>query len=359
MYVTSNEETFFDYQTKGKESTKTTSNADFLEAMETYEVNYSNKNEAQESTDENQSEEYKKGVQRLFLLTDKGEYFKGTVFEDNQQLQNSFTEFLGGLDNREFAMLNIKFINSFGNSLMEDENGDIVAQGASDKNSKEEFASINSTVNFFQENIDNLEELNPRPTQMINLLTETMNVVKQYQTEDSSLEKTKKTEKTEEKSETNLWALFEDIKSLMKRGVTEEELKMMEDLMKEIFKKLDNDPIDQEDLKDANKLLKRLEDMILEIKKRITGSAIKDGDENSETGVSKNSLSFELSSGDTLKLENIGSKIGSSLINRIDEAINDIKEMKEAKEKLEGNSNNSNSSKEELELLNQLKYFIK
>ena len=53
------------------------------------------------------------------------------------------------------------------------------------------------------------------------------------------------TEEIEEKKETDLWALFEDIKSLMKKGMTTEELKLMESYMKDIFKKLDNDSLSQ------------------------------------------------------------------------------------------------------------------
>ncbi len=171
-------------------------------------------------------------------------------------------------------------------------------------------------------------------------------------------EQNSETEEIEEKKETDLWALFEDIKSLMKKGMTTEELKLMESYMKDIFKKLDNDSLSQNDIKEINELLEKLENMILEIKKRISGVVVKDADENLEAGISKDSLSFNLSSGETLKVENLGSKIGSSLINRINDAINDIKKLKEAKEKLENNFTTS-SSKEELELLNQLKNFMK
>lgn len=354
MYVTSTEQTSSSHQTQNL-NVKTTSSDEFFNALQTFESKKSE--ETGIITDENLSKEYKEGAKRLFFLTNNGEYFKDTVFENNSELQNSFIEYLGDLSIHDYMVLNVNFISSFANSLMQDKNGNVVAQGPSDKNFKDEFKSVNSAINYFQNQIDNLEELNPRPTQMINILSDTMNLFKTYQVEDNSKEE-KKTEKTEEKKEVDLWALFEDIKSLMKRGVTTEEIEMLENFMKQIFKKLENDPLTQDDIKDINKLLKKLENMILELKKRISGAAIKDADGSQEAGVSKDSLSFNLSSGETLKIENIGTKVGSSLINRINDAIDAIKDIKEAKGKLEKASSNT-SSKEELELLNQLKNFMK
>jgi hypothetical protein len=91
------------------------------------------------------------------------------------------------------------------------------------------------------------------------------------------------------------------------------------------------------------------------MRKRISGMVVNDVDKKSEAGVSKDSLSFNFSSGETIKVENLGTKIASSLIYRIDEAIDNIEESKERLE----NISLTSSSKEEIELLNRLRNFRK
>ncbi|XPV70225.1 MAG: hypothetical protein ACNI25_06520 [Halarcobacter sp.] len=173
----------------------------------------------------------------------------------------------------------------------------------------------------------------------------------------SNQEEAPKIEKKDD--EPDLWAMFEDIKSLMKTGATVEELKAMEDMIKEIFKNLQKDPPSAEDIKNAENLLDRLEQMIMELKKRMTGVAIKE--ENGDglvTSPTKESLSITLSSGESFKLENLNTKFGPTLINRINNAIEGFKDIRDSKEKI-ANTTVASSSKEELELITQLKKFQK
>jgi hypothetical protein len=162
-------------------------------------------------------------------------------------------------------------------------------------------------------------------------------------------------EKPDEENETEIRSLFKDFKSLLKKGVTLKEFKLMETYMKEILKKLDKDTLSTNEIEEVSEFLEKLETMILKMRKRISGMVVNDVDKKSEAGVSKDSLSFNFSSGETIKVENLGTKIASSLIYRIDEAIDNIEESKERLE----NISLTSSSKEEIELLNRLRNFRK
>ncbi len=162
-------------------------------------------------------------------------------------------------------------------------------------------------------------------------------------------------EKPDEENETEIRSLFKDFKSLLKKGVTLKEFKLMETYMKEILKKLDKDTLSTNEIEEVSEFLEKLETMILKMRKRISGMVVNDVDKKSEAGVSKDSLSFNFSSGETIKVENLGTKIASSLIYRIDEAIDNIEESKERLE----NISLTFSSKEEIELLNRLRNFRK
>ncbi len=210
-------------------------------------------------------------------------------------------------------------------------------------------------VKSIEQNYSNYQSSNVKTTSS----DEFLNIMQTFHFKQNDVmqenEEENKLEKTDEKKETKVELLFKDFKSLLKRGVTEKEFKLMETYMKEILKKLDKDSLSTDEIKEISEFLEKLEDMILKMRKRIFGSVMKDTDKNLEAGASKDSLSFNFSSGETIKVENLGTKIASSLIYRIDEAIDNIEN---AKEKLE-NISLTSSSKEEIELLNQLRNFKK
>jgi hypothetical protein len=86
-------------------------------------------------------------------------------------------------------LVNANFMNSFGPKLMEDENGDIVSKvGSNQKNPAKEFLTIGSTINYFNDEINELIEGSRKfggdPSDMINLLTNALNFFKNYQSKE-------------------------------------------------------------------------------------------------------------------------------------------------------------------------------
>ncbi len=68
---------------------------------------------------------------------------------------------------------------------MEDENGNIIS-GNHEKNASKEFFSKDSTINYFEDEINKLEKsiFGEDPSYMINLLTDVKNFFKEYQSKE-------------------------------------------------------------------------------------------------------------------------------------------------------------------------------
>jgi hypothetical protein len=145
-------------------------------------------------------------------------------------------------------------------------------------------------------------------------------------------------EKTVEEEKAITKSLFEDIISLLKTGLTVEELKALEKLIEELTKKIKEQASKgtQASLDEINKLMTDIENVIASFKKRITGEAIKEVEESSEFKAFTNKEDIDL----------------SSIIQRLDEIKVDIKDL------IQGNEQkglNSSISNEELALINRLK----
>jgi len=206
-----------------------------------------------------------------------------------------------------------------------------------------------------------------QPTQSNETKTfaEEMNDTKKSDTTDdtqtkstSQEEKPGKAEKVEE--EVDLWALFEDIKSLMKTGLTKDELELIDKLKKAIFDEASKENPDQTKLED---MISELEKAIAALKKKVTGEAIVEAEDNPITHSSSSLTTSKKDSTTAINFEG-SEKLTQSQMQRISDALNTFEELVSGKEKKDNMVNNtisniskSNYSNEEFELLNRIKNF--
>ena len=115
-------------------------------------------------------------------------------------------------------------------------------------------------------------------------------------------------EKTNEEIIANMEALFEDIKSVAKTGMTVEELEQLEKLLEQIQAELKKGNYDKEKVED---MMSYLEKQIMKFKKEIAGEAITEADDLEKGKGAKTSI-------DALDFEA-----------RIEKAQKDIKKLKD------------------------------
>lgn len=243
--------------------------------------------------EQNQFDEKNKlGIQRynVWFKNGEGHYFEGTIIEKDENLKNSFIEYLSQMDNWEFMMLNINLWSSFSSGLIEDEKGNMVP-GNHPKNVKKEFLSLGSIKNYFTDEIDTLEESAKRfggdPSAMINLLSDVLSFFKDYSTEeDDSTSKKRKTSKKEEENIEETKALYEDILSLLKTGFTTSELESIQKLLRELREKIKEGNYSKSEVEE---MLSKAEKEIAILQKRVTGEVISKSKENNLTS-EENSL---------------------------------------------------------------------
>ncbi len=164
------------------------------------------------------------------------------------------------------------------------------------------------------------------------------------------------TTETKESKESDLWKLFEDIKSLMKTGFTEDELEYLEKLKKAIYDEYSKKDPDEFKLED---LIASLEKAIAEFKKRVTGEAIIKAEDNP---VRHSSSSLTTSNNPTISSSSSSGKLTETQIHRIKEALTSFENFLSGKDLKENVVNNENItlkhiSNDELELLNRIKNF--
>ncbi|WP_108062548.1 hypothetical protein [Poseidonibacter lekithochrous] len=188
MNIGTTEQRYTNYQTQSNNSTKTQSNEEFSSALEnfkSYKVEDSTKTDLKK---EEYDEKYQLGLQRYNTFQYEGnKWFQNTILEKDQNAKNEFINYLSELSAKDYLILNGELNSSFGGQLMEDENGNIVS-GRYEKNPSKEFASIGSTINYFQNELNELIEgarkFGGDPSYMANLLTDVVNFFKDYQSKE-------------------------------------------------------------------------------------------------------------------------------------------------------------------------------
>ncbi len=189
MNVTEIQQNYTNYQNNNSNS-KTQSNEEFLSAFQNFE-SYKTEDTTKIKPEEEYDEKYQLGLQRYngFGTADGDMWLENSIFEKDQNAKNEFINYLSTLSQRDYMLVNANFMNSFGPKLMEDENGDIVSKvGSNQKNPAKEFLSIGSTINYFNDEINELIEGSIKfggdPSDMINLLTNALNFFKNYQSKE-------------------------------------------------------------------------------------------------------------------------------------------------------------------------------
>lgn len=189
MNVNTTQQSYTNYQTQTNNATSKTESADnFLSMLQGVESTKSESTNATETTQNKFDEKYKLGLDRYNALqsNDKN-WFEDSVFEKDQNAKNEFVEYLSDLTTKDYMDLSTKLWMSFGSGLIEDKNGDIVS-GGHDKNPANEFMTVESTKNYFKNEIYKLEEGARRfggdPSEMIDLLSDVLNFFKDYQSKE-------------------------------------------------------------------------------------------------------------------------------------------------------------------------------
>ena len=182
MNIGITEQRYTNYQTQSNNSTKTQSSEDFSSALENFKSNKSEETSETNVKNEEYDEKYELGLQRY---NDK--WFENSIFEKDQNAKNEFINFLSELSAKDYLILNGELNSSFGGQLMKDENGNIVS-GRYEKDPSKEFASIGSTINYFEgelnELIEGARKFGGDPSYMANLLTDVVNFFKNYQSKE-------------------------------------------------------------------------------------------------------------------------------------------------------------------------------
>lgn len=267
-------------QTTYSKKEKTTSEDSFSSYLKTTQEISSNMSEEEQKQFE---EKNALGIQRYNTWFKNGEehYFDGTVLQRDENLRNDFIEYLSGMDDREFMMLNVNLWSSFSSGLVEDENGKIVP-GNHPKNVKEEFSSLGSIKRYFEDEIDTLEQNAQKfggdPSSMINLLSDVLSFFKGNTIEDDTSSSKEKTSKKEEENIEETKALYEDILSLLKTGFTTSELEAIEKLLIELKEKIKEGNYSKSEVEE---MLSNAEKEIAKLQKRVSGEVVIKNNENS------------------------------------------------------------------------------
>jgi len=189
MNVTETQQNYTNYQTQSSNSTtKTESKEEFLDILKNSESYKSEAPTNDKISQEEFNEKYKLGLQRYNDAgTAEDKWFKNSIFEKDQNVKNEFVKYLSELSNRDYGILSVNLWTSFGSGLVEDENGNMVA-GNHKKDPSKEFSSIGSVINYFGDEIKDIEEgarkFGGDPSHIIELLTDVLNFFKNYQSKE-------------------------------------------------------------------------------------------------------------------------------------------------------------------------------
>ncbi|QKJ22426.1 hypothetical protein [Poseidonibacter lekithochrous] len=189
MNISEIEQKYASYQTQSNNSTvKTQSNEDFSSALENFKSYKAEESTKTDSKEEEYDEKYQLGLQRYNAFQGEDNKWLGnSVFEKDQDAKNEFINYLSDLSVEDYMLISDNLNTSFGGQLMEDENGNIVS-GRYEKDPSKEFYSVGSTINYFENELNDLIEgarkFGGDPTYMANLLTDVVNFFKDYQSKE-------------------------------------------------------------------------------------------------------------------------------------------------------------------------------
>ncbi|XPV69627.1 MAG: hypothetical protein ACNI25_03430 [Halarcobacter sp.] len=187
MNVAETQQNYTNYQTQSSNpTTNTESKEKFLDILENT-GSYKTENTAK-LKEEEYDEEYQLGLERYNAFQDgDNKWFEDSIFEKDQNAKNEFLYYLADLSVRDYMLLSGKFLNSFGGKLMEDENGNVVAEYHK-KDPSKEFSSIGSIMKYFGNEIKDIEEgakkFGGDISYMLELLTDAQNFFKDYQSKE-------------------------------------------------------------------------------------------------------------------------------------------------------------------------------
>ena len=133
------------------------------------------------------------------------------------------------------------------------------------------------------------------------------------------------------------WKLIEDIKSVMKTGLTVEELERLEELIQKLKTKVkESSGNDPEENKAINQSITELEQAIMAIKKRISGEAVIDAGKDDKNPSKNKEMTNK--DGET-KTDSLG------FMERLNNLSKEIEKLKDGQEKLAGMIHNNDRFK--------------
>ncbi len=188
MNVTETQQNYTNYQTQNNDS-KTISKESFLSTLENFKTYKTENTVKTEVNEEEYNEKYQLGLLRYNTMgSTDDDIFENTIFEKDQNAKNEFIEYLSNMSLKDYMQLSINLFSTFTDmALVQDKNGNIIQQeGSSRKDAAKELASIQSTKNYFQDEINRLEEstLGEDAFEIIDLLTDVLNFFKDYQSKE-------------------------------------------------------------------------------------------------------------------------------------------------------------------------------
>ena len=106
-------------------------------------------------------EEYTKenslGKERYDALSING-WFKDSIFEKDENLKDEFTNYLGGMTQREFSMTLFSMISSFSPGMVSNDDLKPLHQAEIHKNPNVVFSSTSNITNYLQDNYNTIVE---------------------------------------------------------------------------------------------------------------------------------------------------------------------------------------------------------
>ncbi len=187
MNITETQQNYTNYQTQNSDSTfKTESKEKFLNILEgvtSYETETSTKIKI---NDEKYDEKYKNGFERYSFFSTEG-WFNNSIVEKDEKLNQNFITYLGDMSQRDYSLTITTFARDFLPQLTQDVNGQVI-NGQPLKSSANELSTINSIVDYFQNNIEvvkeNAKKWGGDSTEKVNLFNNISSFFKDYQSKE-------------------------------------------------------------------------------------------------------------------------------------------------------------------------------
>ena len=188
MYVGESQQNYMDYKYQNNNSNiRTESEESFFDTLQNTD-SYKSNESTQTKNKEESNEKYQLGLHRYNTFQGGDiNWLENSIFENDQNAKNEFINYLSDLSVNDYMLISDKLNSSFGGQLMEDENGNIVS-GRYEKDPSKELASIGSTINYFESEVNKLIEgarkFGGDPSYVINLFSDVVSFFKDYQSKE-------------------------------------------------------------------------------------------------------------------------------------------------------------------------------